>query len=272
MADHRARARQSIRRRCRRTATSIAIRFVGLFPRAGRRSGERRHRRLWLRQFALGRESVRARRARSRHRPADRGDERSRSRRRAPTAWCCPASAPLPIAGAGSTPSTAWSTRSNEACAKAAGRSSASASACSLWPNAAANIEVTQGLGWIAGEVDRITPSDPHLKIPHMGWNTLNVTRPHPLLDGIALGPDGLHAYFVHSYALKPRTARRSGGGSRLWRPAHRDRRPRQHCRYAISSREKPEARACADCQLSEVEAVILFPAIDLKERRSGAA
>jgi len=64
--------------------------------------------------------------------------------------------------------------------------------------------EVTEGLGWIAGEVDRIAPSDPHLKIPHMGWNTLNVARPHALLDGLKLGPDGLHAYFVHSYQLKP--------------------------------------------------------------------
>ena len=64
--------------------------------------------------------------------------------------------------------------------------------------------EVTEGLGWIAGEVDRITPSDPSLKIPHMGWNTLNVARPHPLLDGLKLGAQGLHAYFVHSYALKP--------------------------------------------------------------------
>jgi imidazole glycerol-phosphate synthase subunit HisH len=64
--------------------------------------------------------------------------------------------------------------------------------------------EVTAGLGWIAGEVDRITPSDPRLKIPHMGWNTLNVERPHPLLDGLALGPHGRHAYFVHSYQLKP--------------------------------------------------------------------
>ena len=62
---------------------------------------------------------------------------------------------------------------------------------------------VTQGLGWIAGEVDRITPSDPSLKIPHMGWNTLNVVRPHPLLDGLTLGPQGRHAYFVHSYELK---------------------------------------------------------------------
>jgi glutamine amidotransferase len=64
--------------------------------------------------------------------------------------------------------------------------------------------EVTNGLGWIAGEVDRIAPSDPSLKIPHMGWNTLNVTRAHPLLDGLTLGPQGRHAYFVHSYQLKP--------------------------------------------------------------------
>ena len=64
--------------------------------------------------------------------------------------------------------------------------------------------EVTEGLGWIAGEVDRIAPSDASLKIPHMGWNTLNVVRPHPLLDGLPLGAEGRHAYFVHSYALKP--------------------------------------------------------------------
>ena len=62
--------------------------------------------------------------------------------------------------------------------------------------------EVTDGLGWIAGEVDRITPDDPTLKIPHVGWNTLNVARPHKLVDGLPLGPQGLHAYFVHSYAF----------------------------------------------------------------------
>lgn len=62
--------------------------------------------------------------------------------------------------------------------------------------------EVTEGLGWIAGEVDRITPQDPTLKIPHMGWNTLDTARAHPLLDGLPLGPQGLHAYFVHSYHL----------------------------------------------------------------------
>ena len=67
--------------------------------------------------------------------------------------------------------------------------------------------EVTQGLGWIKGEVDRIAPSDPDLKIPHMGWNTLNAKRRHPLLDGIALGPQGLHGYFVHSFQLVPSDA-----------------------------------------------------------------
>jgi len=63
--------------------------------------------------------------------------------------------------------------------------------------------EVVDGLGWIAGEVDRITPADASLKIPHMGWNTLAPLRSHPLLAGIPLGPQGLHAYFVHSYHLR---------------------------------------------------------------------
>ena len=63
---------------------------------------------------------------------------------------------------------------------------------------------VTEGFGWIPGEVRALEPSDPALKIPHMGWNTLNVLRPHPLLNGIETGPNGLHAYFVHSYHLVP--------------------------------------------------------------------
>ena len=62
---------------------------------------------------------------------------------------------------------------------------------------------VTQGLGWIPGAVEKITPADPTLKIPHMGWNTITTTRPHALLEGIETGPNGLHAYFVHSYHLK---------------------------------------------------------------------
>jgi glutamine amidotransferase len=62
--------------------------------------------------------------------------------------------------------------------------------------------EITDGLGWVPGEVRAITPSDAALKIPHMGWNNLNALRPHALLDGIATGPSGLHAYFVHSFHL----------------------------------------------------------------------
>jgi glutamine amidotransferase len=61
---------------------------------------------------------------------------------------------------------------------------------------------VTNGLGWIAGDVVEMTPSDPKLKIPQIGWNTLELVRPHPLFDGIRTGEDGLHAYFVHSYHL----------------------------------------------------------------------
>ncbi len=64
--------------------------------------------------------------------------------------------------------------------------------------------ETAAGLDWIAGDVALIEPSDPALKVPHMGWNTLDVARPHALLEGIATGEKGLHAYFVHSYALKP--------------------------------------------------------------------
>ncbi|MGV8939871.1 MAG: imidazole glycerol phosphate synthase subunit HisH [Allorhizobium sp.] len=60
----------------------------------------------------------------------------------------------------------------------------------------------TQGFGWIKGDVVRMTPSDADLKIPQIGWNTIDLHRPHPLFDGIKTGPDGLHAYFVHSYHL----------------------------------------------------------------------
>ncbi|MCZ3379941.1 imidazole glycerol phosphate synthase subunit HisH [Rhizobium sp. AG207R] len=61
---------------------------------------------------------------------------------------------------------------------------------------------ITQGFGWIKGDVKEMTPSDPNLKIPQIGWNTLDIRHPHALFDGITTGPDGLHAYFVHSYHL----------------------------------------------------------------------
>jgi glutamine amidotransferase len=61
---------------------------------------------------------------------------------------------------------------------------------------------VTQGFGWIPGDVMEMTPGDPELKIPQIGWNTLDLRREHPLFAGIPTGPQGLHAYFVHSYHL----------------------------------------------------------------------
>jgi glutamine amidotransferase len=60
--------------------------------------------------------------------------------------------------------------------------------------------ETTAGLGWLGGEVVAIEPTDPILKIPHMGWNELTPIRAHPLLDGIEAGA---HAYFVHSYHFR---------------------------------------------------------------------
>lgn len=61
---------------------------------------------------------------------------------------------------------------------------------------------VTEGLGWIPGEVVAIEPTDRTVKIPHMGWNALEAGTPHDLFNGIELGAQGWHAYFVHSYHL----------------------------------------------------------------------
>jgi glutamine amidotransferase len=61
---------------------------------------------------------------------------------------------------------------------------------------------VTSGFGWIGGDVREMTPADPSLKIPQIGWNTIRLSRPHPLFEGVATGEGGLHAYFVHSYHL----------------------------------------------------------------------
>ncbi|MBV1925922.1 MAG: imidazole glycerol phosphate synthase subunit HisH [Rhodobacteraceae bacterium] len=55
----------------------------------------------------------------------------------------------------------------------------------------------TEGLDWISGDVERITPDDPTLKVPHMGWNDLVIDVDHPVFDGISSGD---HTYFVHSY------------------------------------------------------------------------
>lgn len=69
-----------------------------------------------------------------------------------------------------------------------------------LMARAGHEYETTPGLGWIDGEVRRIAPTDPSLKVPHMGWNDLVIDRPHPVLEGIGTGD---HAYFVHSYQME---------------------------------------------------------------------
>jgi glutamine amidotransferase len=59
-----------------------------------------------------------------------------------------------------------------------------------------------KGLGWLGGQVVPLAPQDATLKIPHMGWNELNLTTPdHPVLQG--LGKTSRHAYFVHSYHMQ---------------------------------------------------------------------
>lgn len=62
--------------------------------------------------------------------------------------------------------------------------------------------KTTLGLGWIEGDVVLMQTGDRRLKIPQIGWNTIESDRDHPILDGIALGSQGLHAYFVHSYHM----------------------------------------------------------------------
>lgn len=65
----------------------------------------------------------------------------------------------------------------------------------------------TEGLGWIKGDVVLMTPDDATLKVPQIGWNTLDLKHPHPLFDDIETGEAGLHAYFVHSYHLAAENA-----------------------------------------------------------------
>jgi glutamine amidotransferase len=62
----------------------------------------------------------------------------------------------------------------------------------------------TQGLGWIDGVVRRLEPVPSTMKVPHMGWNSIDPSRDHPLLAGMSYGETAAHAYFVHSYAFLP--------------------------------------------------------------------
>ncbi len=61
----------------------------------------------------------------------------------------------------------------------------------------------TPGFDWIDGEVKRLTPGDPRLKIPHMGWNNLEGVMDHPVFEGL----EGRDVYFTHSFAIYPSKA-----------------------------------------------------------------
>ena len=119
----------------------------------------------------------------------------------------------------------------------------------------------TPGLGWIKGEVRAIEPKDPALKIPHMGWNTLNVVNAHALLDGIPTGPNGWHAYFVHSFAMVPKERRVVVAETDYGGRDHGARCGRQYRRHAVPSREEPEARSQADREFPGLEALEAFSA-----------
>ncbi len=60
---------------------------------------------------------------------------------------------------------------------------------------------IVAGLGAIPGRVVKLRPTDPRLKIPHMGWNRVERLAPEPMLAGL---PDDAHVYFVHSYHAVP--------------------------------------------------------------------
>ena len=57
-----------------------------------------------------------------------------------------------------------------------------------------------KGFGWIPGDVVKISPRDPNLKIPHMGWNALSLNATHPMLNDMS----SADVYFVHSYCIRP--------------------------------------------------------------------
>ncbi len=99
--------------------------------------------------------------------------------------------------------------------------------------------EVTDGLGWIPGEVDRITPRDPELKIPHMGWNTLNVVHAAPVARPPEIRCRGPARLFRALLSPQSGATRRSGGRCRVWRRRHRNRGARQHFPARNSTRRR---------------------------------
>ena len=174
----------------------------------------RRHHQLRLRQPALGRQGLRAGGARERGRRPHRGQRRSRATWPPPIASCCRASAPSPTAGPASTRCPACAKRSRRPCAKKGRPFLGICVGMQLMAERGARVPHHAGLrldqGRRAGASSRAIPRSRSRTWAGTRWTSVN---PHPLLAGIPTGPDGLHAYFVHSFHL-----RAGGSRGRWWR------------------------------------------------------
>ena len=173
-----------------------------------------------------------------------------------PTASCCRASAPSPTAGPVSTRCPACTRRSRRPCA---GKGRPFLGICvgmQLMAERGLEFRITPGFGWIKGDVQAIEPSDPALKIPHMGWNTLDVVNPHPLLAGIPTGPGRAARLFRALLPPRHDGSRGGGGGDELRWTGDRDGRGRQHRGHAVPPGEEPDAGTAAHLQFPEVAAL----------------
>jgi hypothetical protein len=150
-------------------------------------SDERRHRRLRLRQPALRRQGVRARGARAAAHGSRSSSPRSRRGARADRI-VLPGVGAFADCRAGSTPCPAWSRRWTRRCARKGRPFLGICVGMQLMAERGLEHGDAKGSAGSPARSTLIAPSDPSLKIPHMGWNTLDVARPHPLLDGIPTG------------------------------------------------------------------------------------
>jgi len=112
-----------------------------------------------------------------------------------------PGVARSPIAAGASTPSTAWSRALTETVRDKARPFFGICVGMQLIATRGKEHVITEGLNWIKGDVEKISPRDENLKVPHMGWNTLDVVREHPVLERLrsAQGPPRLFRAFLSS-------------------------------------------------------------------------
>src|SRR6516162_1105668 len=261
----RARERPAARRRparcaCRSRAPTCSACFRSPEPRR-----ERRHRELWIRQPAFGRQGVRAGGARLRLCAANPGHRRSGSgrargargiarRRRFRGLPPRPRCGERDGGGAGDAGAPPGPAVPGHLCGHAAhGRARPR-----ICGDARARLDRRRGRPHLAL---RSGPQDPTHGVEHIERGaSAQAPRRHP---GRTAGPARLFRALVSPQACR---ARKPGGASGLWRARHRDRGAGHRGRHAVPSGEEPAARAQADRQFSQVEAVILFPAIDLKD------